>query len=1024
MSVYTTTYGPVYGEVISMSDSLVLADAIELLGGGQPSTDPRCPGAVFRLGDPFDFGAPQPESDLVAQMILDGSRKAGRRRAGNRTMSLPVKIFAATRMALDAAREVLMSAIDAERWTMIYTRDDPGAVDLPLVFDCQQADATVVTWSVKQHKQRMSELVLSFQAAPYGRSDVPVVVDFPSPLAGYTAPAAPVVMDQFAQVPGNWLTPAQSGFEGGTTAGWSAVSGCTVANSVAQARTGTHSLALTATGTANMAVRAPAGVLGLPVVAGLTGTGQGVTVTTPFRAATVARPCAATCSWFDAAGNFLSTSVGATANDSTSAWTLRTSSFKAPAGAEYGVGGGQVNSPAGAGEVHYLDDAVIGYQWNQSLIGPGPNSAHWNPGAAPMTTPNGGGLPGQYVNNSIGPVNLTGQAALTLFAGFGSTAYFAHWAKAGGPVTFSFTLTDGTVTIGFATTIKNVKGSSNSATPAWVKVRAGIPQGTPLNLAAVTGWGVTVTNRSSYGDLIFTELYLDSLQAQPVPLVPGPAPQRGFLIDLAGIAGTARAAATWQFQQQGATVSVTKRFTTPGTFNWPVPPGVTQVDYFGIGAGGDMAPFAANGQGGGSGGSSGQGSAIPVTPGAVGTVVVGLRGQAQAMAGYPGTRAPGASSFTSDLGTVISCPGGNNAAGTTGAAAPAAGTAGFAGGAGGAGVATSSGGGGGGGGSAGASGTGGAGGAASGSNGGAAGAAGAGGGGIGGKGATWHVSNGIAPVTGYGGGIGGSPGGTLGGNRTPRGGFADGYGQLTYLQPPSAKTLIAHRPGPGQPDTLCPFVSPDFSDVPDGTTEYPVQSTIPGLPARFDGTYSVYAINYTWDTPAASRNLSVAVKQYEQASGNVMTYSTPVKTFTPSTDPDVSLNGIVSLGEITLPGKRLPAENQTSLFTATITDSDVSDRFMDILFLSTDGQTLIINGTAQYANFWAEEPLAADIGLIMGSVLDRGNAVSVTDQAMIISGGPLFVDPEGNQLLLVYAVEGAPGVQLTYFPRWRAGRFA
>jgi hypothetical protein len=435
------------------------------------------------------------------------------------------------------------------------------------------------------------------------------------------------------------------------------------------------------------------------------------------------------------------------------------------------------------------------------------------------------------------------------------------------------------------------------------------------------------------------------------------------------------------------------------------------VAFSGIGAGGDSAPFFANGGGGGGGGGSSQDGAIAVTPGVLYTVVVGARG----VNGGAG----GLSSFAGDSVTRTA-PGGGGTSTSTGGAGGAAGFGGFAGGAGGAGTASGTGGGGAGGGSGGLAVIGNAGGAASGSTGGTPAAA-VSGGGPGGRGGTFNVGNGAAPSTGYGGGNGGSPGGGFG--RRDYAGFTDGLVKLTYLQPPSAKTLIAHRPGFSQPDALLPFVSPDVTDVPDGTTEYPVGSLIAGVPARFDGTYTVVAVNWTWNSPAASRNLFVTVKQYEQAGGASTSYSTPVKTFIPNTDPDVSLNGIVVLGEITLPGKKLPADNTTALFTVTVTDSNAADRFMDILLLDTMGATLIINSSQIYTNFYADESVDSDIGPITGSALDRPSAISVTDQCLAISGGPLTVNPEGNQSLLVYAVEGAPAVEMTYFPRWRSARY-
>src|SRR5258708_6114981 len=228
----------------------------------------------------------------------------------------------------------------------------------------------------------------------------------------------------------------------------------------------------------------------------------------------------------------------------------------------------------------------------------------------------------------------------------------------------------------------------------------------------------------------------------------------------------------------------------------------------------------------------------------------GCRGQA----GF----ARGISQFAGDAVTVTA-PAGNNAiTGSAGAAGGAAGTGGFAGGAGGAGTATTAGGGGGGGSSGGTAGAGNTGGAASGGTGGAGGAAVAGGG-IGGRGGTKNVGNGQTPVSGYGGGAGGSPGGATGSYIPPGKG---GVVTLTYTSTqPSFQTLIAHRPPVTAPDSLLPFVSPSPSDVPDGSTFYPVGSLVPGVNARFAGSYTAVLVASSSHTPTAARSISVVCAQ-------------------------------------------------------------------------------------------------------------------------------------------------------------------
>ena len=89
-----------------MYDSLVLSNSIELLDGGVASTHPMCPGAIFQLQPGADPGAPQPTTDFVAGLLLDGERPFGRR-ASNRLIKLPVWITAPNRQIHAAAREYL-----------------------------------------------------------------------------------------------------------------------------------------------------------------------------------------------------------------------------------------------------------------------------------------------------------------------------------------------------------------------------------------------------------------------------------------------------------------------------------------------------------------------------------------------------------------------------------------------------------------------------------------------------------------------------------------------------------------------------------------------------------------------------------------------------------------------------------------------------------------------------------------------------------------------------------------------------
>ena len=238
---------------------------------------------------------------------------------------------------------------------------------------------------------------------------------------------------------------------------------------------------------------------------------------------------------------------------------------------------------------------------------------------------------------------------------------------------------------------------------------------------------------------------------------------------------------------------------------------------------------------------------------------------------------------------------------------------------------------------------------------------------------------------------------------------------LQFEQPDNSafSTLIAHRPGPDAPPTLTPFVSTaNVTDPPDGR-QYPVVSQIAGLNARFAGTYTIILVANSFNSPSSPRTVSVAVWETEFP-GGPSSNQIVTRTFTPSTDIS---NGIVVVGELTLPGKDIPPDNVTMFHTAGITDSNLNDQWLDILLMDTQGQTVIINTAQSYAAFYLDEPDSArDIGRTLGSATDRTQAISVLDSSFV-SGGPLTVDP-GDNVLFVYSISGTPALVASYSPRW------
>jgi hypothetical protein len=944
VSIYPSFYELTYEGIDFLVDSLVIGENIELIGS-VASTNPLCAGAVFLLQPGYDLGTPQPVTSVIGGLLLDGDRPFGYQ-AGNRTITLPIEISVpgdpgtpAAFSVLAAAREVLLREVNQQTWTLRWTRDPGTGTALPLLFDCFRAHATVVEWGGVSGDNRfpIGILHLTFEALPYGRSDVPVVTDFPSPLSGRSAPPAAITVDAFGSVSGaQWAASVQSPVPGGASAFWDpSITPASAPAGIGQAATYSK------------------GSLALNLAAGYTVTGQGTA----------------------AANNYIICNL----ND----------------GAKPSVGDqGQLWNHAGG----TLLQTQIFTVTNISAPFAGFVNVFFSPAAATATVLNN-------IFVQTGPPQLP---ALTFWAGLGSSLFYPQWARLGGRVVFAVTLTDTYSTaLKFSKTVK-VTGSGSSLAPRWNKIRIPVPYQPGFDYANVASYSVTVTNRAT-GDLRYTQLYLSDLEAVPAPRALQ-SPARGTVYELSGLPGTARAPVSLQFQQTGSKTYV-QQFTVQGQSTWVCPPGVSTVAVFAIGAGGLGAAFGANGGGGGGGGGSAANAAVAVTPGKAYVYGVGQ------VSGVPGGNG-GISFFTGDSVTVTA-NGGTGGSGSAGGAGGAAGTGGFAGGPGGAGVATTAGGGGGGGASGGTGALGGTGGAASGGTGGAGGTAVAGGG-NGGRGGTKNVGNGAAPTTGYGGGSGGSPGGAFGSYSAARGGLV----QLTYTASlPGFQTLIAHRPPPGAPDSLLPFVSPSPADPADGNTQYPVASLAPGVQARFGGTYTVVLSVWAWHTTNVSRTLTVTVTQWEQPGGASYTASTTPLAIRPDTltacsGTNANFGPLLVLGELTLPVQDLPQDNANAYFTVSVTSTDTADQFQDVLFLDTQGSTVMILSPTAYANMFLDEPAAdRDIGLVMGSLFDRADAVSILDRATV-AGGPVSVDGDGNPHLLVYASEGAPNCQMTWYPRW------
>lgn len=1021
-------------------DSLVLNGVIELLGGGVASTQPGCEGAIFRLGKDFDLSAPQMTSEHVAGLLLAGEQVT-QLRASNRQPKIPVVIIVpstgdlvADRLTLSAARELLLQSTAQERWSMVWTR----AGGLPITFDCMGLSAIVVNHSLIYHRNLCSLLEIDFEALPYGRSDDDELIVYPAPSQIWDAPPAPVTLDAMTTAT-NFLTGDASTFEVGI-ANWLAVTNCSILRTTATAHSGTASLRLTATAAATMTAKVcsdsaisdtqAAVGLGLKCIPGDT-----ITVKGWMRAGTTLRTCNMGAQFFDSAGVAVgSPTFGTNVSDAVGSYTLITGTLTAPVGAAYAQARVQVQSPV-IGETHDLDDVSIdrgavysaddGQTWSLSTTTAvtSQNSAKWSRvlGDAPI-----------YDHTLPAAVDITGRAKLTFWLGLATTVSgYAQWHK--GTVSVSVILYDPQGdSIEFGAKQVKVAASALISKPHWQLVNMHVPQSIPgFDYTQVVRYSIQVWshwNRTVPQPELRATAYLCSIVAAPTAT--GSPVTRGSWYTLPGIVGTARAPLAVQLQPGVSSFSTVVEFTTTGSNNWTSSVGQTKIDKvetWGAGGGGSGRGSASPQWGGGGGGGGGYAMKrnVPVTASTLYHPFVGTGGNGGAIANQGS--AGGDSWFTGDSGNTTRANGGRPGwagvtwGGSKGGAETSDADLSYAGGDGHQSNANQDNFGGGGGSSAGT-------GSGGGHPTGRAGASPKTGGGPGGDGgfASGGSATGQTPATG--------PGGGGGGGADNNGGAAGAAGangkvRLTYGASgivPLASALV-HMPGRDAHPQLSPLCSVGAgADTPNGATDYTVPP-VGALVARFNGSYSIYLIANTFANGSTSRTVTVTIKQFAFSGGTSITQALS-RTFIPNTD---IVNGYIEMGVVTLPLAEISHGNTDSYFAVSVNSGQTGDRYFDVLFLDTEGQTVLLNttGTPFANNVWLDvAELDRDMGGIYASDTDRDRARSwlgyADPNSTRISGGPLSVVPNGHNRMLVYAQQGNPSISVSYFPHWWQDRLS
>ena len=1059
----------------SLYDSLVLGGVIELAGGpgGVVSVNPMCPGAAFTL-DPtaWDLGDPQPTTDYVATLVVDGSRPFGDR-TDDRTAQITVFIKAPDFLTLAGAEELLLSTLDAQptgQFTMTWTprmtqaQINAGQLPLPVVFDCFRAKPSKKKWGGPTGfgDTPVSQIEITFEALPYGRSDTQQQLAFASPVAALNAPAppaAPVTLDNFSTINSTQFSQSTTAVIGPKSGYWDPAA-FGFPDGAGQPLAYSNSFS------------APVNMTGMTALKLWVGLGSRYYFNHHPRGRT---KTSVTYTLTDTAGQQLS-------------WTTLTDFLAvsqnptSPAFTPISVRIPQTNPAFNMASVASYELVMTNRGASQLLPG---GEFRWVAvtldalTAYPSTTIAAATTRGTVydVHGVAGthraPVSITANAPPTAGTATVVTATGAGtYTSPGGALYVGATVTGGGGP-GATMTVAGIGGGGGGAEEAAEPQLPGSSAGVVIPYTVGAGGGPgTAGQASSFGPVPGQTLVVTangglaavansptgalggsgSTNTQHYPGGPGRTATGGLGGGGGSSAGTAA---------PGNTPVGTSSTTYTSSSSFTIPSGGAQVTLGLTGAGG-------GGGGGWNGAAGGGGGYLPVSvflPAGTYPFTIGAAGSA----GSSGSNGSNGGSTTITIGSVTYTAHG----GQGGAGSDWYGSGGGSGGLGSAGEEPGGSGGdgypycGGGGSSAGpgqagnagsngyatpgvaptGGGNGGAGAANNSSNGSAGSVPGGGGGGAratghsGGAGAGGQLvvaystsgaptsSGATAPGGGGAGGAGGATAGTAGsagsqpggggggGNSsgaTEAGGFG-GNGQITITpyQYGAFATLLLHRPGLLAPPSLNPLVV--IGGVP-GATEYPVASLVSGVNAQFNGTYTVLLAFSSFNTPSAARTISVTVNQYEASGGTKWSTTTTSLTITPNSQV---INGLVVAGNLTLPYKAVPKDNSQCYYTVQVTDSNTSDAVYDVLFLDNNGQTALINeGTSGYKTYGIDEPDSKyDLGLHWGSQSDRTQAISVSDALAALGGGPLTLEP-GDNKLLAWSLAGTPSLAVSLFPRW------
>ena len=225
-------------------------------------------------------------------------------------------------------------------------------------------------------------------------------------------------------------------------------------------------------------------------------------------------------------------------------------------------------------------------------------------------------------------------------------------------------------------------------------------------------------------------------------------------------------------------------------------------------------------------------------------------------------------------------------------------------------------------------------------------------GGPGGPGGGGQGAGGCSPFVNGQGGPGHQPGGAGSGATMLYGyggwlpGGPGGHGKISiaYVQSQAGmRSFLAHMPNPDSDATFVPVIPVgDGFDPPSlfgpgvTPTPYPVISPHPGMPVKYNGTYTV-ALTAGWLGPSLGHPVQAEIR----INGPIGPIGSVFATAWVNRDNDpLNQQGLVMLGSVTLPPKWMPPDNQMVSYDVIIWSSDDQDRFLDLLLLDVTGSTV------------------------------------------------------------------------------------